>query len=127
MLLKPGWIIAIMLFWLLTQFLITTGNAINYNADTFGDYDDTTTGKVIVDGIGDAKASPILSLITTAQTIIKNPLTAVITVDWASVIVNMWKMFTFQTNFLTGAWNIISIILACFYSGFGLSILYNLV
>lgn len=135
MLLKPGWLIAIMSLWVILQLLITIGDGLVYGQNTFG------TAYTAVDenndGVADTTTlmgatSPIMSILETGQTIVKssNPVSFignVITADWGSVIGDLWKMFTFQTEFLDGSWNMVSVFFAIIYAAFGLSILYNFV
>jgi hypothetical protein len=103
MLLKPGWIIFLAMTWLVIQFLITVGDTAN--------------------SLSTMSQAPIINILTTLQSVGSG---GTISADWGSVLPNLWEMLTFKTNFLTGSWGLISVILACIYGGVGLSILFTL-
>jgi hypothetical protein len=106
MLLKPGWIIFLMMFWVVIQLLITIG--------------DTSLSMSNLD------QAPIIEIIESAQKI--NTITgAVNPANWGNILTHMWEIFTFQANFLTGAWTFISVIFTCIYAGLGLSMIYTFV
>jgi hypothetical protein len=104
MILKPGWIIALMMFWVVVQILIIIG--------------DTSLSLVTLD------QTPIVRILTAAQEM--NTITGIFNpANWSEVLTNIWKIFTFQANFLSGAWSIVSVFFTCIYAGLGLSLLYT--
>ena len=101
--LKPGWLIFLMMFWVIVQILITIG--------------DTSLSMSNLD------QAPIIQLLTAAQEM--NTVTGLINpVNWGGILTNIWEIFTFQANFLTGAWTLISVFLTCIYAGLGFSLIY---
>ena len=106
MILKPGWIIALMMLWVVIQVLITVG--------------DTSLS------MSDLDQAPIIQIITTAQKM--DTLSGAINYDnWGTILSSTWDIFTFQANFLTGSWTYVSLLLTCIYAGLGVSLLYTFV
>ena len=103
MALKPGWLIALMMFWVVVQILIVIG--------------DTSLSLTTLD------QAPIIQILTAAQEM--NTITGLLDfTNWADILTNLWKIFTFQANFLTGAWVLVSVFLSCIYGGLGFSLIY---
>jgi hypothetical protein len=106
MILKPGWIIMLLMFWVIVQILITIG--------------DTAQSLSTLD------QAPIMQILTAAQEM--NTITGFFNpANWADILTNLWKVFTFQANFLTGAWTLVSVFLSCIYGGLGISLLYTFI
>jgi hypothetical protein len=102
--LKPGWVIFLMMFFVIIQILITIG--------------DTSLS------ISNINQAPIIQIIEAAQEM--DTLTGIVNpANWGTILENLWDVFTFQANFLTGAWALVSVFFTCIYAGLGLSLLYT--
>ena len=103
MTLKPGWIIMLLMLWVVIQILITIG--------------DTSLS------LSTMEQAPIIQILTAAQSM--NTLTGIIDINnWGTILTNIWRVFTFQANFLDGAWVLVSVFFTCIYAGLGLSLIY---
>jgi hypothetical protein len=129
MLLKPGWIIFLLFFWVITQLLITVDYAVVYNDSTssLNSAYGAESGQIVGGLSGDN--APMRVLITTGLTFIRNPLTGIAAagMNWQAIVNALWDVFTFQAPFLSGSWVLISALLTCVYAGFGLAFLVNFV
>lgn len=126
MVLKPGWLIAFFMFWVVLQLLITIGYAVTYgDSSNYGQgYIATgeagTTQQTV--GIGDAD-SPIMKILIVTQE--WNSTEGILSTNWGIVLSSLWQMMTFQAPFLSGSWAIVSIFFSCIYAGLGISILFT--
>jgi hypothetical protein len=131
MLLKPGWIIFLLMFWVVMQLIITFGYAVAGSTDmVIGDATiGTGGGTLTAGGLSSATLSPIQVLINSAVTFSSNPLGAVLGIgmDWGALKSALWQTFTFQAPFLSGMWSIISIFISCIYAGFTVAYLTSFV
>ena len=97
--LKPGWLIAMGMLFIVIQFLIVIGTASLGQASDFN-----TINK-----------SPVESFLSESYSFIKNPVVATFDGSLGDIMADLKDVLTFKADFLSGAWGNISVFFTCIY------------
>ena len=130
MIIKPGWLIAMFMLWAGIQLIIMFGNGIQGQAVSMSLNNQPNTSYSTNPNPSNASFgnSPVMDLLFQFYAVTKasNPIafaSNIISANWGAILGDLWAMTTFQSNWLTGAWQLVASFVGCIYAGVWLSML----